>query len=96
MFLCSPCKEHPLHGVHSSAAHPGSPLNQAGGHHCSLLVFCALTWHRLSGSRSCAAWGRNSSQPQQEPGWEQGSGGDPRTTGQGVEEKKPQLLDLQL
>lgn len=78
--------------MHSSAAHPGSPLSQPGGHHCSLLIFGAPARHHLSGSRSCAPWGRNSNQPQQEPGWEQGSGGDPQTTGQRVEKKSPSSL----
>lgn len=72
----------------------GSPLHRAGGHHRSLLVLCALTRHPLSSSRSCAAQNRNTNQPEQAPGREQRGSGNPWAAGQGVQPKKPQLLDL--
>lgn len=82
MFVCSPCT-----GDVCPALLPTRLPSEPGwGHHCSLLVFRALA-RALGGSRPCAPRGANSNQPQQEPGWEQGSGGDPQTTGQRVQGK---------
>lgn len=47
-LLPNPCVDaslQPLHGVHGSIAHPGSPLCRAEGHHCSLLVLRANEAH---------------------------------------------------